>query len=356
MKMLLLSTVLVFFRQRAGTFFVLLGILFGFLSSVEHYAFAVFFLTGANGMGYLLALWLAYTTLCVQFVNATWKRPEYTFIYHARVWSATMRLRRFVVMAFGLLQPLFYYGAYLLIIAVQDGLMQHLWPIVPFYAILVTVIVAGAEWRIRKPVLYVPAQNRNYFRWPFRRPVSWIYWSFEWLFRERGVTLLAGKLGAMLIAAGTMLYYSTDQYDIRLPGVGLSLAYLLNLGLSLELYQWESRIWLWGRSLPVPKTVRFGRMFLLHALLIVPETLVAVRNGPLNFFEVFQLYVLGLGILLTCHLYFYKSGGLPENGMQFFLFGFAALTLVILYKVPLLAIAGCFLVFSMYFYPRWYKQ
>jgi hypothetical protein len=356
MKMLLLSTVFVFFRQRAGTFFVLLGILFGFLSSVEHHAFAVFFLTGSNGMAYLFAIWLLYALLCAQFVVTIWKQPEYTFIYRARMWPSLMRLRRFVLMAFGLLQPLLYYGIYLLTIAVQDDILQRLWPIFPFYLILSVIIILSAEWRIRNPVLYVPVKSRAYIRWPFRRPVSWIYWSFEWLFRERGVTLLAGKLGAMLVAAGTMLYYSTDIYDIRLPAVGLSLAYLLNVGLSLELYQWESQVWLWGRSLPVPARVRFGRMIVLHALLIVPETLVAVRNAPLSFFEVMQLYFLGLGILVTSHLYFYKAGGLPESGMQVFLFGFAALTVVILYKVPLLVIAGCFLLVSVYFYPRWYKQ
>ena len=105
MKMLLVSTVSAFFRQRAGTFLVLLGMLFGFLSANEHHAFAVFFLTGAYGMFALFVIWLAYSLLCVQFLINTWKLPEYTFIYHARTWPTLVRARRFAVQALSFLQP-----------------------------------------------------------------------------------------------------------------------------------------------------------------------------------------------------------------------------------------------------------
>ncbi|HWV33384.1 MAG TPA: hypothetical protein VN038_27185 [Dyadobacter sp.] len=348
MKMLLLSTVSAFFRQRAGMFLVLLGVLFGFLSANEHHAFAVFFLTGTYGMLALFMIWLVYSLLCVQFLVNTWKLPEYTFIYHARTWPAIVRTRRFAVQALGFLQSILYYGAYLLVIGIQDKLLARLWPIIPFYLVLILVLTLTAEWRIRKPVLYVPVKSKSIIKWPFPRPSSWLYWSMEWLVRERGITLLVGKLGAMLVAAGTMLYYSTGEYDIRMPAVGMSLAYLLNLGLSLELYQWEAEIWLWSRSLPVPVWERWGRVVTAHGLLIVPETVVVLRSGALSFAEVAQLYLLGLTVLIVSHLYFYKRAGLPENAMQVFLFGFIGLTLLILYKVPLLLLAGCGLTLSLY--------
>lgn len=353
MKMLLVSTVSAFFRQRAGMFFVLMGILFGFLSAVEHHAFAVFFLTGRYGMVCLFGLWLAYSLLCGQFLVRTWKLPEYTFIFHARVWSPATRWKRFVLQGLGFLQPVLYYGVYLAIIAVQDGLLARLWPIIPFYISFTLALAAAAEWRIRNPVLYVPIETGSIIQWPFKRPVSWLYWSLEWLFRERGITLIAGKLGAMLVAAGTILYYGTGQYDIRMPAVGLSLAYLLNLGLSYELYFWESSIWLWGRSLPQPVFSRWSRVLVIHAILILPETLVAIRNGALSFGEVVQLYLLGLAALIISHLYFYKRAGMPENALQVLLLGFVGLTLLILYKIPLLLIAGCLLLISVYVHPKW---
>jgi hypothetical protein len=360
MKMLLTSTVSAFFRQRAGMFLVLLGVLFGFLSANEHHAFAVFFLTGTYGMLSVFVIWLIYSLLCVQFLVNTWKLPEYTFIFHARTWSASVRAQRFVVQSMGFLQPILYYGVYLLVVAIQDKLLARLWPIIPFYIVLMLMLTLAAEWRIRKPVLYVPVKSKGMIKWAFRwlalpRPASWLYWSMEWLVRERGITLLVGKTGAMLVAAGTMLYYSTGEYDIRMPAVGMSLAYLLNLGLSFELYQWEGEIWLWGRSLPVPVWVRWGRVVMAHLILIVPETLVVLRSGALGFAEVAQLYCLGLTILIVSHLYFYKRSGLPENAMQAFLFGFIGLTLLVLYKIPLLLLAGFGLLFSLYAFPKWCK-
>ena len=355
MKTLLLVTVTEFFKQRAGMFFVLLALLFGFLSSAEHHAFAVFFLTASNGMLYLGAIWLAYTLLCTQFLVTRWKHPEYTFVYNARLWPLLLRILRFVLLAIGFLQPLIFYGVYLISVAFQDKLSTSLWPIFPYYFSLITIIGAGAEWRIRNPQLYVEKNNKRLLKWPFKRFNSWTWWSLEWLFQEKGVTLLAGKLGAMLFTSGTLLYYSTDQYDLRLPAVGLSLAYLLNIGISFELYKWESETWLWGRSLPVSKWQRMGRICLVHAIIIIPETLISLRNGALTSGEIIQLYALGLSVLITTHLYFYKKEGLLEDCMQAFLFGFIGLTLLILYKIPILVIAGIFVAFAFLAYPRWYR-
>jgi hypothetical protein len=260
MRTLMISTVSAFFRQRAGMFFVVLGVLFGFLSGREHHAFAVFFLTGSFGMWYLFGIWLLYALICVQFLMQVWKLPEYTFIYHCRMWPGFKRLIRFTILGLGFLQPILFYGIYLISIAIQDQVTDRVWPIFIFYLILTCVIAAAAEWRIRKPVLYVARNSSPLIVLPFKRPGSWIYWTMEWLFRERGITMLMGKLGAILVSVGTMLYYSTDQYDIRLPAVGLSFAYMLNLGISYEFFKWETNIWLWGRSLPFSQRNRFFKM------------------------------------------------------------------------------------------------
>jgi hypothetical protein len=355
MKTLMLSTVTAFFSQRAGLFFVLMGVLFGFLSGAEHHAFAVFFLTGTYGIVYLFAIWLAYTLLCVQFLTGLWKQPEYTFVYHTRLWRLSRRFLRFLLMSLGFLQPILYYGVYLISISIQDDISGRLGLVLPLYLIMIAFIMIAAEWRIRNPRLYVVKNSKFIFHWPFPRPRNWAYWSIEWLFRERGVTLLAGKAGAILVATGTMLYYTTDAYDLRLPAVGLLLAYSLNVGISYELYKWESQVWLWGRTLPVSNLQRFGRVLALHAIIILPETLAVLRNGALTFFEICQLFGLGLSVLTLLHSFFYKKEGLLDDSMQTILFGFVGLTILILYKIPLLLIGGVLLVLTYYMFPRWYK-
>lgn len=355
MKTLLTSTVYEFFRRRAGMFLVLLGILFGFMGGAEHHAIAVFFLTGSYGMLYLFCIWLLYSLVCAQFVFQLWKLPEYTFIYDARVWPVFVRLKRLTFMGLAFLQPILFYGIYLISIAAQDKVLANIWPVFIYYPLLAALLAGVAEWRLRNPVRYVATSRVVGIKWPFRRPVSWLYWSVEWLFQERGVTLLVGKIGPVLVATGTMLYYSTDVYDLRLPAVGLSLAYLLNFGISLEYYKWENEVCLWGRSMPVSPLRRFLRIVVFHAIIILPETFAAIRNAALSAGEIVQLYLLGLTILTIIHLFIYKKEGLPDDPLKVFLFGFVGLTLLILYKIPLLLLVAAGMLFSVWIYPRWYK-
>jgi hypothetical protein len=353
MKILLISTVQAFFRQRSGMFFVLMALLFGFLSGREHYAFAVFFLTDSFGMLYLGGIWLLYTMLCLQFIKTLWIQPDYGFIYQSRLWPVSKRVIRFLFMALGFLQPILYYGIYIISIASQNHLLSKIWPVFLWYLLLSIILIVFSEWRIRHPYLY-HSKNKTIMNWPFPRPVSWIYWSVEWLLRERGLTILACKAGVFVVFVTTLIYYRTDTYDLRLPAVGLTLSYLLNIGISYELFRWENEIWLWNRSLPFSIASRFNKMVLSHIILIIPETLIAVRYQVLSFLEIFQLYGLGLAMLVLFHAYLYKHSGLLEEMMKPVLIGFVILTLLILYKVPVWGLAGGGLITAYYLYSKSY--
>jgi hypothetical protein len=353
MKALLTATVSEFFKQRAGMFFVVIAVLFGFLSGREHYAFAAFFLTDRFGMLYLFLIWLAYTLFCVHFLLNLWKQQEYHFVFQTRLWNKKKRLGRFSIVALGFLQPLIFYGIYMFSVAYQAALFGSAWPIPIYYLLLTSALAIAADWRIHNPSLAVN-KKQSASKWQFPRPASWIYWSIEFLFREKGVTLLICKTGAAIVFVCTLIYYGTDDYDLRLPAIGLSLAYLLNIGLSYELFRWESVVWMWNRSLPVSITQRFLRTMLIHALVILPETLICLRYVVLSFGDAVQLYSLGLGIIMLFHTYLYKKSGLLEDSMGPVLIGFVILTLVILYKIPLLLIASSCILFSYFIFRKWY--
>jgi hypothetical protein len=353
MKAILLATVSEFFKQRAGMFFVLIAVIFGFLSGAEHHALAIFFLTDRFGMLYILILWTLYAFLCLHFLLNLWKQPAYHFVYQTRLWSVQKRFFRFGLIALGFLQPLIYYGLCIMAVAYQDHLLKRVWPVFVFYLILILAVAAGTEWRIRNPRLFV-SNRRRVGKWHVRRPLSWIYWSLEWLVREKGVTLLICKTGSALVFVCTLLYYQTDTYDLRLPAICLSLAYLLNTGLSYELFQWENVVWLWNRSLPLSIQQRFGRMLLIHALIILPETLICFRYHTLTMAEIIQLYGLGLSVLLLFHTRLYRKNGLLEDSIQPVLIGFVVLTLLVLYKIPVLLIAVSGFLYSWFVFQKWY--
>jgi hypothetical protein len=353
MKVLLISTVQTFFRQRSGMFFVLIALLFGFLSGREHYAFAIFFLTDAFGMFYLGGIWFLYTLLCLHYIKTLWVQPEYSFIYEARLWSVIKRTIRFLFMALGFLQPILYYGVYIISVAGQAHLLSRAGLIFVWYFLLSLSLIAVAEWRIRHPRLF-DSKNKTMLNWPFPRPVSWIYWSFEWLLRERGLTMLACKVGVFVVFVSTLIYYNTDTYDLRLPTVGLTLGYLLNIGISYELFHWENKIWLWNRSLPFSRTSRFNKILLAHAILIIPETLIVIRSQVLSFLEMAQLYGIGLAVLMLFHAYLYRKAGLLEEMMKPVLVGFVVFTLLVLYKVPVWGLGCAGLISTYYLYSKSY--
>lgn len=355
MKILMLSTVQAFFRKRAGMFFVLLAVLFGLMGGREHYGFALFFLTDPFGLFYLAVIWIIYTFLCGHFISNLWSQPDYLFIYHTRLWPNFKRIGRFFIMGLGFLQPILYYGIYLFLIARQDKLLQHFWPVLIIYFFLSTSLLFVAEWRIRYPQLF-NSKTKSMFAWPFLRPVSWTYWSIEWLFRERGLTFLCCKVGAVGVIICTLLYYQTDTYEIRLPAIGFSLGYLLNIGLSFELFYWENEIWLWNRSLPVSTGRRFFRIAKIHAVLLLPETLIALRYQVISFLELTQLYSLGLSVILLFYTYLHKRCGLLEDMMKPVLIGFIILTFMILYKIPISGIALVGIASSRYFFGIWYGK
>ncbi len=354
MKVLLLSTVREFYRQRAGFFLVAIFILFGFLSSREHYAFALFFLTDEWGMMALLAVWIAYTLLCAQFLANQMVQPEYAFLQNAYLWPLGKQITRLLGMALGFLLPLVFYGIYVTSIARQEKLLDRTWPMFAYWLLLSVFLIAVAEWRLRHPDV-AASTRKSGFRLPFKRPTNFVFWTLEWLLRERGFTLLLSKVGVFIFMIAALVYDSTGTYDLRLPAVGFTLAYLLNAGLSYELYLWENEVWLWGKSLPLGKIARFGRTIILHAILLLPETFLVVSYGTrLEWHELTQLYALGLSVLLLYHTSLYRAPKLLEETLQPVAIGFIMITFVILYKIPVALLALALLVSAFASWRRWY--
>ncbi|GAB3166161.1 hypothetical protein [Telluribacter humicola] len=353
MKVLLISTVREFFRQRAGFFFVLLGLLFGFLSGREHRAFALFFLTDRFGMIYLFLIWVMYALMVGQFVWQLWVRSEYTFIYHTRLLPRVRRYYYLAAVGMGLLQPILYYGVYLFLIARQDTALAAAWPVPVYWLLLTLLVVVVADSRLRNPDT-VQKQKARSFRLPFSRPHNWTFWTLEWLIRERGLTILLCKAGAMLFMSATLIYFRTGTYDLRLPAIGCTFAYLLNVGLSYEIYQWESRIWLWGRSLPVSEFRRYIQAALLHAVLLLPETLIAPRylGGQLTLPDLIQLYGLGLGSLLLYYTQLYQQDRLLEDTIRPLFIAYVVLTFIILYHTPVWLLTAGLLGVSFWLWKR----
>ncbi|TDB61856.1 hypothetical protein [Arundinibacter roseus] len=353
MKVLLLSTVREYYRQHAGLFLVILFVLFGFLSSREHYAFALFFLKDPNGMTYLLGLWLLYSFFAGYYVQQLWTQARYLFIYHLRLLPAKILLWRLSVMAFGLHLPLILYAFYLTLISIQEKILNATLPLSFFLFGLNALLVLLAVWRLRNPGAHAQKSRAGGFL-PFPRPKNWIFWTLEWLLRERGITVLISKTGVFLAMTAALVYDSTGTYDLRLPAVGFTLAYLLNCGLLYEIYHWNYEIWRWTRNLPRSANRRLIEMLVVSMLCLLPETLLIYRYGTrFSGMDILQLNLLGVGCVVLYYVQLYRKAVLFETSIYPVFAGFIVLTLAILYHIPLALLAAGLLVAAWLGWHRW---
>ncbi|GAA4440721.1 hypothetical protein GCM10023091_24750 [Ravibacter arvi] len=354
MKTLYRSTVSEFYRQHAGFFLAVILLAFGFLSGGEHKALAMFFVTDKTGPPYLAAIWAAYWVLVRVFWSSLWASPPYVFIYQTRLLPPAIRFYRLAVLAAGLLLPAIAYGIWIIGNAAQAGLLPGAVKVTGILLIYWACLVFSADWQLKHQNI---AANRKSLpvRFWFRRPASWIFWTAEWLIREKGLTLLLCKLGVTLFTICTLLYFGTDDYDIRLPAIGLSIATLANIGISYEIWHWENDIWRWRRSLPIPLLTRAFLLIGIHLLILVPDFLLSIRyaNGLLTFPELAQLFLLQLAILLAYHGLLYKKDAPLDESLGAVFKWAIVLTLLILYRVPLPALAASLLLSGGWNYYKW---
>lgn len=344
MKTLFRSTVGEFYRQRAGFFLTIILLAFGFLSAREHAGIAVFLLADKYGMISLATIWALYTLMAQVFWNTLWSSPGYSFVYHTRLLPAVRRLCWLGTLAVGFLIPPLLYGAWIVNVAIGQGIFTRSMPVLGIWLGMWLLLLLWADRKLRNQDTAVqkkgvPAALR------FKRPVSWISWTLEWLVREKSLTLLLCKAGSVLFTVATLAYYGTDDYDLRLPAIGLSMAALANIGLSYEVFHWETNIWLWSRSLPVSILARIGRLALVHCFLLAPDFLLIIRYGYhlLDFDEMARIFILQLSLLLWYHSSLYKAKPLLEDSLGAVFILFIVLTILILYNMPLILLAGALL-------------
>ena len=353
MEMLFRSTVGEFYRQRAGFFLTVILLAFGFLSAREHTGIAIFLLSGRYGMICLAVTWALYTLMTQAFWNALWSSPEYSFVYHTRLIPVWRRLCWLGALAAGFLIPPLLYGLWIINVALSEGIFAGSIPVFSTWLILWALLILWSERKLRNQDTAV-TQKAVPVALRFKRPVSWVFWTLEWLFREKSLTLLLCKGGAALFTVATLAYYGTDDYDLRLPAVGLSIAALANIGLSYEVFHWETGTWLWSRSLPVPFATRIRRLVLVHFFLLLPDFLLTIRYGYLllGAGELAEIFFLQISLLLWYHGTLYKDKILLEDSLGIVFILFIALTILILYNIPPAVLAAVLLTWGCLNYYR----
>ena len=342
--------------MNSGFFLLVGGLIFGFMSEIEHKALAQFFISDPSALIIPIVVWITYTFKILNFNIKQLRQDESRFIFNVSFLPAGLQF--FVTTISFCLQfmPALGYGTFLALIAWSLSLFK---PVMIIGIVLVACCVTGTlilMSQYRRPYL----QRKVFFVQQFidrihTRPVIQFY--VEGLVLKYPLMIAGTKIfsGALVLAVCHL--YGDEAGDWRLIAMALTTCGLANLLIIFELLDYEHRRIGWIKNLPIKMGRRYLQQMITLILFLIPEIVLLARNFPAQLNTVWLV----ANIVYLCSLAAFFHGFLHTRSapIEYFtkksFFFFIALVLLILFQVPIgilsiLNIAMGYYLFSRNYY------
>ena len=168
------------------------------------------------------------------------------------------------------------------------------------------------------------------------KPFAWFY--PEWILRKQPLLILGTKLFADLLIIGVSRLYLFDEYDARLMGMGVTLAFTANVVIVYYYQRFENFHFSLLRSLPFSIGQRVIQFLVVIGLLGLLEwgALFSYFPKALSVIDLITLYAYGLSIYFLGYAYlFIKDMSLEKFINKVFIAAFVWIILI-LFKMPVL--------------------
>ena len=339
-----------YYRLNAGLLFVVVMFAGGFLRLPDHIILATYSVVSPLLLFAFFSFWMVYHLKTIFFIRQRLLWDNHQFIYHFRLVPAYQRYALWYFTQFFVWLPVVAYALFMvwcgLKIGAENGVMATL-----LYILLLPISgVLAYEYRLKRPNPdYKINQISTYFNRKFKKPV-WSFFLF-YLLKKEPVLFLTTKI-TVFILLGLCRLYSTDTYDERLISLAGLFVALGHIVMILHLHQFEELNLPILRNLPISISKRFLNYSILFVFLLLPETLILIRNFPegLNFWYFAQWIFAMTG---TLWLFFARTLIKPydmdlvlRHGFWILIAGF----FIIMFKTPLWLIAlSCWAAASWWF-------
>lgn len=266
-----------FYRQNAGLLAVVFLIAGSFLRAVEHITLAEVAIRTHFVLAIYAGIWALYGFHTTRFAARVLN--DETILHHLRLIPRPIQWAVLVFTQLQLLLPVLVYAGFVATLAIKAGLWLSL------TAILLTMILL-ATWPLLwyTYILRHPATERlsgsigSWFSQRFTTP--YLLFFLRYLLSRQPVLLFLTKTGTLLVLLGLMALYPTDDYDLRLFGLGGLLVALAHITIIYRLYQFEHESLVLYRNLPVSLPQRLFRYMIQTAVLLLPEAILLIRYLP----------------------------------------------------------------------------
>ena len=330
-----------FYRANAGLFFLVIGIGAGFMRSNEHIALAEFFSASPTLMLIPILVWVIYTLNVMKFNLDILKRKENEFIFHVTLLPPSQKWVVFFTTLFYQLLPAILYGIFLMAFAVKNNIMDTLVMIITSLLLLIFIGSFGLSH-----ALHNPNQEKKtgalakFLNVSITKPYSLFF--PEWIARREPLMLFGTKIFSCLILLGVTQLYKTDVYDLRLLGLGITVAFSAQVVLVWEIHRFDNFHFSLNRNLPISFTHRLLYFFCTLLILIIPELGMMIKNFPIGFriWDIISSILFALSIPVFFYGLLYLKDRDQEKFMPFVFFFAISWILLVLFKIPLWIIAS----------------
>lgn len=344
-----------FYNSNAAFFLLVLGFCFGFMSGAEHNALAEYFVNSRLMLFFPIVVWTFYTLKIIVFNKRVLVSPRNEFIYNFTLLNPITQWLSAGSVILIQLMPVIGYGTFLAITAIRYNLILPI--LFLLLAVLLFALVAVILF-IRNIKTLNNEKSTTSLNKLFNITLKRSYAQFfiEWLIRNDIITFLTTKFFCYLIIWGVIMLYSTDVYDARLLGIGLTIAFAGNLALIFQFQRFENYHFSMIRNLPLSLVKRLLNFLLVFILICAPELGLLLTTFPKNLavFDLIQLIFFSVSVITLLYTTLYiKDIDLEKFTRRTFLTSMLWIVLI-LFKVPIGLIGIVNLVIGMALFKMYY--
>ena len=329
-----------FYRANAMFFLVVMGLCFGFMRGVEHIALAGYFVSSVWLVLIPIAVWAIYTAKAITYNNKEIRTERNWFLYSLPLLKRQERIPACFGVATGQLGPAIAYGLFLAMIALQYQRFVELTMII----ITLPVLIAVTVWALDHALVF-PANEESIsrpVRWldkAFAKPVTWML--VEGILRSQPGLIYTTKIATCLVIYGATQLYLYDTYDERLYMMMACIAFSANLVLVYQYQRFEVVQLLLMRSLPIALVMRVRSFVITMIVLCFPEIAMLATNFPeyLSFRFYFYALMFGIALMLLGYGALYVRDATFDSFTRWIFFVTMGLLLLMLFAVPVWALA-----------------
>ncbi|HYF68553.1 MAG TPA: hypothetical protein VD884_10470 [Ohtaekwangia sp.] len=346
-----------FYRVHAGNFLVVLGFVAGFMRAPDHIALGESFIQSPFLLCIPIVIWLIYAFVILDFNARTSQRNENQFLIHFILFLPKQQwVYTFVTGSLQLI-PALLYGTFLAGLSIRH---QH-YHIFALILVSLATLLLILSWQMRYHLLHPSPEkkvsrlkrwiNKNIIRPPF-------LFQLEWVSRNQPLAFIGAKIAGWFILWATLAIYPTDDYDVRLLGLGLTIAFAANLNVLIEWHRFENFYFSLTRQMPISIINRIFNMILSLVIFCLPEAGLLFTKFPitLNFSDGILAYGYALSIPVLLYSFLFVKDRTPDKVVSYAFFFGIIWIIAVLSNISLGIICLVNISVSLYWWKKYYYR